>query len=424
MMNEEKNTEEKKILEESNPTIQTKKSKKIILIVVAILITVLGIFFATNNTMEQRIQKQLDLGYRYLTEMDYEQALVAFTKILELEPRNVEGYLGLVETYIAMGDFEMALKHAKEGYEVTGDARLKEKFVEKQLELGYQYLEEMNYEKALTAFQEVLKLESKSAESYLGLVETYIAMGDFEMALKYAKEGYEVTGDVRLKEKIEMIESGNIFNYLGRTMKMTRYDAEGQIMYSHQYTYNLKGERESVTAFDGNGMQTGHVDLEYNEDGTKKFDYTYYTDIGELLLIENAYENGTKVKEIYYSGDNRSEIDFINMYEYNENNQVVKTITDNGKGVIYSIREYDLEGKLSKESYYLANKLDSYSTFGEMISYFTFGEMINGKETEQASYDAAGILEWYEVKELNEEGKEVYIEYDSEGNVISETIYE
>ena len=318
----------------------------------------------------------------------------------------------------------MALKHAKEGYEVTGDARLKEKFVEKQLELGYQYLEEMNYEKALTAFQEVLKLESKSAESYLGLVETYIAMGDFEMALKYAKEGYEVTGDVRLKEKIEMIESGNIFNYLGRTMKMTRYDAEGQIMYSHQYTYNLKGERESVTAFDGNGMQTGHVDLEYNEDGTKKFDYTYYTDIGELLLIENAYENGTKVKEIYYSGDNRSEIDFINMYEYNENNQVVKTITDNGKGVIYSIREYDLEGKLSKESYYLANKLDSYSTFGEMISYFTFGEMINGKETEQASYDAAGILEWYEVKELNEEGKEVYIEYDSEGNVISETIYE
>jgi hypothetical protein len=36
-----------------------------------------------------------------------------------------------------------------------------------------------------------------------------ILVSDFETALEYAKKGYEATGDERLKEKIDMIKSGN-----------------------------------------------------------------------------------------------------------------------------------------------------------------------------------------------------------------------
>ncbi len=46
-----------------------------------------------------KLQKQLDLGTKYLDDMDYEQALVAFEAALDIDPMNVDAYLGIVSTY-------------------------------------------------------------------------------------------------------------------------------------------------------------------------------------------------------------------------------------------------------------------------------------------------------------------------------------
>ena len=50
--------------------------------------------------MGQQIAEQLELGNKYLTEANYEQAIVAFNKVIELDPKIFEAYEKAAEVYI------------------------------------------------------------------------------------------------------------------------------------------------------------------------------------------------------------------------------------------------------------------------------------------------------------------------------------
>ena len=55
-------------------------------------------------------QEQYDLGVKYLSEGNYEEAIVAFTAAIEIDEKRPEGYLGLADTYTALGDLEKAVE--------------------------------------------------------------------------------------------------------------------------------------------------------------------------------------------------------------------------------------------------------------------------------------------------------------------------
>lgn len=52
--------------------------------------------------------EQYDLGVRYLSEGNYEEAIIAFTAAIEIDPKRPDAYNGLANTYIAMGDYDSA----------------------------------------------------------------------------------------------------------------------------------------------------------------------------------------------------------------------------------------------------------------------------------------------------------------------------
>ena len=53
-------------------------------------------------------QEQYDLGMRYLNDGNYEEAIIAFTAAIEIDPKRPEAYAGLANTYMAQGEFEKA----------------------------------------------------------------------------------------------------------------------------------------------------------------------------------------------------------------------------------------------------------------------------------------------------------------------------
>ena len=76
-----------------------------------------------------------------------------------------------------------------------------------QLDLGNRYLKEQNYEQAIVEFDKAIAIDPVSVDAYLGKAEAYIGMGDQQSALDTLQAGYDLTGDARLKGKLDEIEA-------------------------------------------------------------------------------------------------------------------------------------------------------------------------------------------------------------------------
>ena len=73
-------------------------------------------------------QEQYDLGIRYLSEGNYEEAIIAFTAAIEIDPKRADTYLGLADVYAAMGNTEQANAVLQEALEKVDDpASIEEK---------------------------------------------------------------------------------------------------------------------------------------------------------------------------------------------------------------------------------------------------------------------------------------------------------
>lgn len=105
-----------------------KNGKKILLFIISILVillVVVNVFLYIYVTSPmQKVGKQLDLGQQYLLNLEYEEAVAAFEIAIEIEPKNVDAYMGMAEAYIGMGEPEKAIRILKKGYRETEDEEL------------------------------------------------------------------------------------------------------------------------------------------------------------------------------------------------------------------------------------------------------------------------------------------------------------
>ena len=60
-------------------------------------------------------QEQYDLGVRYLSEGNYEEAIIAFNAAIEIDPKRAEAYLSLADVYLALEDYAQRLGLALRG---------------------------------------------------------------------------------------------------------------------------------------------------------------------------------------------------------------------------------------------------------------------------------------------------------------------
>lgn len=75
-------------------------------------------------------QEQFELGQRYLSEGKYEEAIIAFQAVIEIDPRNAEAYELLAQVYLELNDGVQALAVLQTGFEATGDAVLEARIQE------------------------------------------------------------------------------------------------------------------------------------------------------------------------------------------------------------------------------------------------------------------------------------------------------
>ncbi len=112
-------------------------SQRIIIVIIAALITlaIIGVIVFSNSSRHQ-IKKQLEMGQKYLSELDYEQAVTAFTEAYRIEPNEetekalVSAYLTWADSLLAENDSDKALSVLRDGYDICESQALSDKIKE------------------------------------------------------------------------------------------------------------------------------------------------------------------------------------------------------------------------------------------------------------------------------------------------------
>lgn len=116
-------------------------------------------------------EEQYDLGVRYLSEDNYEEAIIAFTAAIEIDSKRAEAYVGRGDAYIGSGETEDNLTAAL-----------------------------MDYEAAIA-------LDDRQGEVYLKMAKIFVLQGDTDAAVAILEQGYQKTGAEALQEKIKDIQA-------------------------------------------------------------------------------------------------------------------------------------------------------------------------------------------------------------------------
>ena len=84
-----------------------------------VMVMVLCISTACGKSKEMNFQDYLDLGQKYLAEMKYEEAVVAFEKVLKTDPKQMSAYAGVAEALAGLEKKDEAITWLEQAVEIV-----------------------------------------------------------------------------------------------------------------------------------------------------------------------------------------------------------------------------------------------------------------------------------------------------------------
>ena len=117
-------------------------------------------------------QEQYDLGVRYLSEGNYEEAIIAFAAAIEIDPKRPEAFVGRGQAYVLSGGTEEELSAA------------------------------------LDDFEAALDLDDAQTAAWLGLADAYLGLGEPERAREALEQAAALLGedDPEITDRLERLE--------------------------------------------------------------------------------------------------------------------------------------------------------------------------------------------------------------------------
>ena len=216
-----------------------------------------------EKSVEKQIAEQLELGNKYLTEANYEQAIVVFNKVIELDPKQVIAYEKLADSYIGLDKKEEAVDILCRGVNAITEEEagpegqaLKERAVTLCEELLQTYLV-TNTDEAKRYYEQLKQLDEAKAAQY-----------EKELQQAFAKEKIKSNYEDSLKNARAQI-AGNAW----KTLSVDQFS----------WTFELSNE------LDDEGLE----DVVYD-----------YGDGAYLQVTKNGYVYYGKMKDGKRDGDN------------------------------------------------------------------------------------------------------------------------
>ncbi|MGI6007213.1 MAG: hypothetical protein ACOX8E_06945 [Ruminococcus sp.] len=172
-----------------------------IVIIAALLALFLMIFLRINKTRDYN--EQLSLGDRYLQEMNYEDAAIAYQNAIHIDEKKETGHIRLSDVYIATEDYDQAADVLLTGYDATGESDLiRDKMISIYPQVSDDYKEKIE-DKIGEVESETASGDENDAEPTAAPQEepaenaftgSVVGMDDRIFYWKYNAQSYEPTG--------------------------------------------------------------------------------------------------------------------------------------------------------------------------------------------------------------------------------------
>ena len=379
-------------------------------------------------------QEQYDLGIRLLNEGNYEDAILAFTAAIQINPKSAVSYLERANAYLAWADALLADAYASLGEGETlvwGGIGVSTSDGVKTLGDLYQAATD-DYEKAVDLIESgestdevdaetMTAAADRQAEALIGMAESLLEQKDepgvLDQILEYLEKADALTDDEELQKHIDALYD------------LVTTPAEARLPLGYRIVYEDSEDGSSV----------GWTKFYYDENGVL-IGTAYVGDDGVESEMSPIYydANGHKFPELYssYAYVETDANGWITALGYSDSN-ISKRFTYDANGNLIQYQDgeyyrteyiYDSENRLIQDDFYNVMGHEStnfyvYNGEGQLVKktytwYYSSGSNSNDINYE---YDAAGRLVYQETLDSN---GQIYIwtsyTYNSAGELVSE----
>ncbi|MEQ8174801.1 MAG: tetratricopeptide repeat protein [Syntrophomonadaceae bacterium] len=150
-----------------------KKKISIITGLIVVFILAIGAGLWSRGSAD-RAQEKLDLGVKYISENDFDKAILAYNDAIKIDPKQVKAYQGLARVYTLQSKYD----EAKAAYDKGVAAVAMNDQNTLRLGLAGMYIDKGQLPDAEKAFQEIINGSQNCLEAYWGLAMVYQKQSD------------------------------------------------------------------------------------------------------------------------------------------------------------------------------------------------------------------------------------------------------
>lgn len=308
---------------------------------------------------EMTWQDYYNLGVRYLSEGNYEEAILAFTAAIEIDPKQALAYVGRGDAYVLSEETAENLAAAKTDYETA------------------------------------IELDKMLEDVYSKLAEIYQKQGDGDAAQQILQQGFEITGSEELQRWISELSKLKRKEGYPKTERWDYEDGEGYEVHE----YDEYGQTIKHTVYNADDTIDSQNIYEYDECGNEIYN-KFYSSKDYFLL----YEDSSYTKETYYDQFHRV-IEQNSKHVYNE--QTVKydysncptvVISAHTIGAVVDLENQNLSCVVTYQMQNVENIVDfvGYGQYGSVIADYIIDEKdADGKAIKETIYWLDGSIRSY-----------------------------
>lgn len=342
-------------------------------------------------------QEQYDLGVRYLSEGNYEEAILAFTVAIEIDPKRTEAYIGLADVYVAQGNTDAAIAILQQGVDLTEALELKER------------LDELSAEET--------SLEEDGEEAILVTNGPNFEADGLAVHITSERSATITISGLLLRESYER-------NLASSEQDASEYHWETRMHMRDGSEYSVS---TSSWAFEPGNTET--VAIDEMQHSLWNYDGHSFHLIGDVPMThtDSSISWEVKVSEEYLFS-----FYAVEFYEVQIDGALMglnyrrKYIIDGASGLHTEEREYDEKGNLKRQNYFDAEgklekyrlyvesgeagvrRIDNYLADDTFTGYTLYYESEDGLNSYSENFDAGGNSTGKSVRVSDESGKWLY----------------